>query len=154
MDTGRLTQGQMIAAGSAVVLLIAMFLPWIGISAPSISLPPGVPQSVIPGGLGGSTSENIWKSSTLDIYLLITALVAIVPAVLALMGGAEEFSFASAATFLLGVVGVILVIAFLTVDFPGHGAERKFGAFIGLVAVAGVAFGGFRAMQDEVAAGY
>jgi hypothetical protein len=148
METGRLTQGQMIAAGAAVVLLVAMFLPWIGISGPD--LPQGVP---VPEGVSTSDSENIWKGSTLDIYLLITVIAALVPALLAVSGGAEEFSFASAATFLLGVVGVLLVIGFLTVDFP-DGADRKIGAFLGLVAVAGVAFGGFRAMQDEVAAGY
>jgi hypothetical protein len=78
-------------------------------------------------------------------------IVAAIPALLALTDSAEEFSFVSAATFLLGVVAVILVIAFLTVDFP-DGADRKYGAFIGLVAAIAIAFGGFRAMQEEVAA--
>jgi len=45
---------------------------------------------------------------------------------------------------------VILVAAFLTVDFP-DGADRKIGAFIGLGAAVVIAVGGFRAMQDEVA---
>jgi hypothetical protein len=136
----------MIAAAGAVVLLVAMFLPWIGVSGPS--LPAGIS---VPNGVStGSTSENIWKGSTLDVYLLITVIVAAVPALLALTDSAEEFSFVSAATFLLGVVAVILIAAFLTVDFP-DGADRKFGAFIGLVAAAVVAFGGFRAMQEEVA---
>jgi hypothetical protein len=144
---GRLTQGQMIAAVGAVVLLVAMFLPWIGVSAPSlpsgISLPDGVSGA-------GDTSENVWKGSTLDVYLLITAVVALIPGLLALTDSAEEFSFVSAATFLLGVVAVILVAAFLTVDFP-DGADRKIGAFIGLAAALAIAFGGFRAMQEEVA---
>ena len=148
MDTGRLSQGQMIAAVSGVVLLVAMFLPWIGVSGPEI--PAGVP---VPSGVDTSTSRNLWEGSTLDIYLLITAVVAILPALLALSGSAEEFSFTSAACFLLGVVGAVLVIAFLTVDFPdAGGAERKIGAFIGLAAAIGVAFGGFRAMQEAVAA--
>jgi uncharacterized membrane protein len=140
----RLSQGQMIAAVGAVALLIAMFLPWIGVSGPS--LPSGVP-----GGVDTSSSEDIWKGSSLDIYLLITAVVALLPALMALTDSAEEFSFVSAATFLLGVVAVILVIAFLTVDFP-DGADRKVGAFIGLGAALVIAFGGFRAMQEEVAA--
>ena len=144
--TGRLSQGQIIAAVGAVALLIAMFLPWIGVSGPSI--PAGIP---VPSGVSTSTTENVWKGSTLDIYLLITVIVAALPALLALTDAAEEFSFVSAATFLLGVVGVILVAAYLTVDFPGHGAERKIGAFIGLGAAIVVAFGGFRAMQEEVA---
>ena len=139
----RLSQGQMIAAVGGIVLLVAMFLPWIGISGPSV-------PSGLPGGVDTSTSENIWKGSSLDIYLLITAVAAILPALMALTGSAEEFSFVSAATLLLGAVAVILVAAFLTVDFP-DGADRKIGAFIGLGAAIVIAVGGFRAMQDEVA---
>jgi hypothetical protein len=145
MVGGRLSQGQVIAAVGAVALLVAMFLPWIGVSGPSI--PAGIP---VPSGVGTSSTENIWKGSTLDVYLLITVIVAALPALLALTDSAEEFSFVSAATFLLGVVGTILVIAWLTVDFP-DGAERKYGAFIGLAAVIVIAIGGFRAMQEEVA---
>jgi hypothetical protein len=139
----RLSQGQIIAAVGGIVLLVAMFLPWIGVSGPS--LPSG-----LPGGVDTSTSENVWKGSSLDIYLLITGVVALLPALLAVTGSAEEFSFFSAATLLLGVVAVILVIAFLTVDFP-DGADRKIGAFIGLGAAVVIAVGGFRAMQDEAA---
>lgn len=143
---GRLSQGQLIAAIGAVVLLVAMFLPWIGVSGPSLPAGITLPQ----GASGGGSSENIWKGSTLDIYLLTTVIVAALPALLALTQSSEEFSFASAATFLLGVVGVILIAAFLTVDFP-DGADRKIGAFIGLAAAIAIAVGGFRAMQEEVA---
>jgi hypothetical protein len=142
---GRLSQGQIIAVVGAAALLLAMFLPWIGVSGPSI--PAGIP---VPSGVSTSTSENVWKGSTLDVYLLITVVVAALPALLALSDAAEEFSFVSAATFLLGVVAVILVAAYLTVDFP-DGADRKIGAFIGLGAAVVIAIGGFRAMQEEVA---
>jgi hypothetical protein len=142
---GRLSQGQIIAVVGAAALLLAMFLPWIGVSGPSI--PAGIP---VPSGVSTSTSENVWKGSTLDVYLLITVVVAALPALLALTDAAEEFSFVSAATFLLGVVAVILVAAYLTVDFP-DGADRKIGAFIGLGAAVVIAIGGFRAMQEEVA---
>ncbi|HEY6654908.1 MAG TPA: hypothetical protein VI028_12345 [Solirubrobacterales bacterium] len=140
---GRLSQGKIIAAVGGIALLVAMFLPWIGTSGPS--LPAG-----LPGGVDTSTSENIWKSSSLDIYLLITGVVALLPALLALTDSAAEFSFVSAATLLLGTVAVILVIAFLTVDFP-DGADRKIGAYVGLGAAIVIAVGGFRAMQEEVA---
>jgi hypothetical protein len=143
---GRLSQGQVIAAVGAVALLVAMFLPWIGTSGPSLPSGVSLPQGVSTGG----TDENIWKGSSLDIYLLITVIVAALPALFALTDASEEFSFVSAATFILGVVGVILVIAFLTIDFP-DGADRKYGAFIGLVAVLAIAVGGFRALQEEVA---
>jgi hypothetical protein len=140
---GRLSQGQMIAAVGGIALLVAMFLPWVGTSGPS--LPSG-----LPGGVDTSTSENIWKGSSLDVYLLITGVVALLPALLAVTDSSEEFSFVSAATLLLGVVAVILVITFLTVDFP-DGADRKVGAFVGLGAAIVIAVGGFRAMQEEVA---
>jgi len=141
----RLSTGQIIAAVGAAALLVAMFLPWIGVSGPS--LPSGI---TIPSSVSTSTSENVWKGSTLDIYLLITVIAAALPALLALTDASEEFSFVSAAAFLLGVVGAILVIAYLTVDFP-DGADRKIGAFIGLAATIVIAVGGFRAMQEEVA---
>jgi uncharacterized membrane protein len=143
--TSRLSQGQLIAGIGAVVLLVAMFLPWIGVGGPSI--PAGI---TVPSGVETSSSENVWKGSTLDVYLLITVIVAALSALLALTDSSEEFSFVSAATFLLGAVAVILVIAFLTIDFP-DGADRKYGAFIGLAAAAVIAYGGFRAMQEEVA---
>jgi hypothetical protein len=143
---GRLSQGQLIAAVGAIALLVATFLPWIGVSGPS--LPSGVP---IPSGVSTSTSDDIWKGSTLDIYLLVTAVVALLPALMAVTDSAEEFSFVSAATFLLGAVAVILVIGYLTVDFP-DGADRKYGAFVGLGAAVVIAIGGFLAMQEEVAA--
>ena len=126
---GRLSQGQMISAVGGIALLVALFLPWVG---------------------AGGQTENIWKGSTLDIYLLITAAVALLPALLAVTDSSEEFSFVSAATLLLGVVAVILVIAFLTVDFPS-GPDRKIGAFVGLGSAIVIAIGGFRAMQEEVA---
>src|SRR5436190_14731004 len=104
---GRLSQGQVIAAVGAAALLVAMFLPWIGVSGPS--LPSGIqlPQGASTGG----TTDNVWKGSTLDVYLLITVIVAALPALLALTDASEEFSFVSAASFLLGVVGVILIAA-------------------------------------------
>jgi hypothetical protein len=126
----RLSQGQVISAVFGIALLVATFLPWYG---------------------GGGVDFTLWDGSTFDIYLAITGAAALLPAALALTDAAEEFSFVSAAAFLLGAVGAILVIAFLTVDFP-DGADREIGAWLGLVATLGVAFGGFRAMQEEVAA--
>jgi hypothetical protein len=142
----RLSRGQVIAAVGAATLSVAMFLPWIGVSGPELPSGISVPPGVSPGG----TDENIWQGSTLDIYLLVTVIVAALPALLALTDAAEEFSFVSAATLLFGVVGIILVATWLTVDFP-DGAERKIGAFIALGATIVIAFGGYRAMQEEVA---
>jgi hypothetical protein len=152
--SGRLSQGQIIAAVGAVVLLIAMFLPWAGAggsvsNVPSgVNLPPGVH---IPSA--ASTNINVWKipASVLDIYLVITAIAALIPAILVLTNSSGEFSFVSAAAFLLGVVGVILILGFMTVDFPAAG-ETKYGCWLGGLATLAIAYGGFRMMQEEVAA--
>jgi hypothetical protein len=148
MVGGRLSQGQVIAAVGAVVVLVASFLKWAGVGGSGTVSVPGAGSVSVSG-----PSYNVWEipGSVLDVFIVIAAVVALLPALLALMDAAEEFSFVSAAAFILGVVGVLLVAAFLTVDFPGHGAERKIGSFIGLAGFAVMAFGGFRAMQEEVA---
>lgn len=151
--TSRMTQGQLIAAVGAIIVLVASFLAWTGASGPSggTVTAPGGATVTVPGVSG--TSFNAWEipGSVLDVFILVAGIVALLPALLALTDAAEEFSFVSAATFLLGVVGVLVVAAFLTVDFPGHGADRKIGAFVGLVGFLVMAIGGFRAMQEEVA---
>jgi len=155
MGGGRLSQGQVIAALGAAVVLVASFLDWVGsggVSGGTITGPGG--GSVTVPGVSGP-SFNAWQipGSVLDVFIVVSAVVALLPALLALTDASEEFSFVSAATFVLGIVGALLVAALLTVDFPGHGAERKIGAWIGLAGFVVMAFGGFRAMQDEVAAG-
>jgi hypothetical protein len=125
----RLTPGQVISAVFGIALLVTTFLPWTE---------------------AGGAEFKLWDGSTLDIYLAVTGVIALAPALFGVMDAAEEFSFLAAATFILGVVGTVLVVAFLTIDFP-DGADRGIGAWIGLVAVIGITFGGFRSMQEEIA---
>jgi hypothetical protein len=145
--SGRMSQGQIIAAVGAVALVVATFLPWAGASGSVPNLPAGVN---VPSA--ASTSIDLWKipASSLDVFLIFTAIVAALPALLALTDAADEFSFVSAAAFVLGVGAVISILAFMTVDFPAEG-ETKYGCWIGLAAALVITFGGFRAMQEEVA---
>ena len=147
MDTGRLSQGQLIAAGSAALLLLSLFLPWIGIEAPD--LPEGIPDAALPEGVGGDQSG--WESNnTLDIYLFIVAGFALVPALMSLAGGADELPLVNnAATFLLGVIGTIMTV-YVLLDVP-DGFERKIGLYLATLAVIGVTVGSYLSMQDEVA---
>jgi len=151
MVGGRLSQGQVIAAVGAAVVLVASFLDWAGASAGGGSV--GVPGGASVAVPSVSLSYDAWEApgSVLDVYILVAGVVALLPALLAVTDASEEFSFVSAATLILGVVGVLLVAAFLTVDFPGHGLERKVGAYVGLAGFIVMAIGGFRAMQEEVA---
>lgn len=148
MDTNRLNQGEMIAAVSALLLLIIMFVfSWFGI--------PDVDVSGIDDGF------NAWQSfGFIDIVLFITILVAIGGALMTANAQSVNTPVAiSAITTALGILSVLLIL-FRIIDPPGvdiSGAfvdenfdfERRIGVFLGLIAAGGIAFGGWRAMQEE-----
>ena len=141
MNANRLSQGQLVAAVSAIALFIISFLPWFGISG-------GVVVQGV-GAVGGSTNFSLWEAENpLDIYLLIVILVALVPAILAVAGGGGDAPMAPFATALLAGVGTLLIL-YQVFDTPGD-ADRKVGLFLGLIACAGIAVGGYLSMQEEV----
>ena len=141
MDANRLSQGQLVAGVSAILLFIISFLPWFGLSG-------GVVVQGV-GAVGGSKNFNLWSAENpLDIYLLIVILVALVPVALTLLGGSEPSPLAPVATALLAGVGTLLIL-YQVFDTPGD-LDRKVGLFLGLIACAGVAFGGYLSMQEDV----
>jgi hypothetical protein len=138
LDANRLSQGQLVAALSAIVLFIISFLPWFGISG-----------AVTVGGttIGGSQNFSLWEiENPLDIYLMIVILVALAPAAMALLGDRADAPMAAMATALLGGVGTILIL-YQVFDTPGI-TDRKIGLFLGLIACAGIAVGGYLSMQE------
>ena len=152
MDVNRFSQGQLIAAASAVLLLIFMFLPWFEIPGVEATLPEGLPDEIDLSGTPGIESEslNAWEGENpLDIFLLLTAIVALAGVLLASSGGggASPPVPLAMATFLLGAIGTLMVL-YQVFDVPGD-LDRKIGLFLGLIAVAGVAVGGYLSMQDE-----
>jgi hypothetical protein len=155
-----MSQGQIIAAVSAVALVLSLFLAWGGAGGdvPDIAVPEGTPSGP---GLEGiqdaaedAASATGWESqNTLDIYLAITAGLVLIGAAMMLMGNPEGFPFApAAATFLLGLIGTIMTV-YVLIDIP-EGAERKIGIYLATAAVIGVTVGSYLQMRDEVAEGY
>jgi hypothetical protein len=134
MDTGRLSQGALIAAISGLVLFISLFFDWVGIEVTGV----------------GSASQTGWESqSSLDIYLLIVSVIAVIPGVLALTGGGGDLPIANATNaLLLGAIAVILMFFTMFIGFP-NGLDRKFGMWLALIASIGVAVGGYLAAQEE-----
>ena len=130
MDTSRMSQGQMIAAAAGVLLIIFLFLPWLGVE--------------------GADNLSGWQSSnTFDVFLLITAVVAIAAALTAGGGGiALPGVTMNGAAAVLGIVGTIVLLWLLIFDFP-DGFDRKIGIFLALIAVAGIAFGSYSAAQED-----
>lgn len=149
MDHTRLSQGEKIAAISAAVLFIVMILfTWFSIDfgADSLSIP------------GYDTGFNAWQSfGFIDIILFVTILVAIGGAVITANATSVNTPVAiSAITCGLGILSVLLIL-FRIVDPPGGevpdaydiGINRGIGVFLGLIAAGGIAYGGWRAMEEE-----
>jgi hypothetical protein len=146
MDLDRLGTGEKIAAVSGILLFVFMFLEWF-----SVSVSGGGFSS---GSLGGG---NAWDAlSWIPIFLVITIAVAIGHALIE----ASETDLnaplhGSTATTVLGAISVLLIL-YRIIDTPG-GADfvggsvdvsPSIGIFLSLIAAGGVAFGGYRGMQE------
>lgn len=139
----------MIAGVSALALfLIMLIFKWFG------------------NDFGGA---NAWESfSFIDIILFITILVAVGVAVMSM--NAQSVNLPVAGSALVAGLGIlsILLILFRIIDPPDFGTEaaidqaealgvdtagaeigRKIGVFLGFIAAVGIAYGGYRGMQEE-----
>lgn len=151
-----MSTGQRIAGGAAILLFAFLFLPWFVTPTREAVLPSGEPID-----LSGIDTSNIdtggddisgWAAENpLDVYLLITVLVTLAGVALAGRGrrGPATLMSLSAVTFVLGAIGTILVL-YQVFDVPDD-FTRKYGLFLALAAVAGVAVGGWLSMQEEAA---
>jgi len=153
MDVTRLRQGEKIAAVAGILLLIIMFaFSWFGYK------PAG--GFGIPGG-GAELTRNAWGAfSFIDILLFLTVVAAVGMAYLSASGTSVSLPVAASAIVTgLGILSVVLVL-FRIISPPdlsvggisAGGAvdtTRKIGVFLGLIAAAGVAYGGYMAMQEE-----
>ena len=151
MDFTRLTQAEKIAGASGIALILIMFIfDWFGLE---ISGTAGAFEFTTGG------SENAWGSyGFIDIVLFITVAAAIG---LALISASQtEVGLPVAASAIvagLGVLSVVLIIISIIsppdfgVDIEGTGVDqtRKIGVWLGLIAAIGIAYGGWRAMQEE-----
>ncbi|HWO16598.1 MAG TPA: hypothetical protein VNM89_07795 [Solirubrobacterales bacterium] len=143
MDVNRLSQGEKIAGVSAILLFISMFFAWFGFDT-------GVEELQSQFGIEvGATSFtfNAWESfDFIDLILLLTVVVAVATVALRASDMAVEFPLNSAVAVLGGLS--FLLVLYRIIDPPGS-ADREWGVFLGLILTALVAFGGYRAMEEE-----
>jgi hypothetical protein len=153
MDLNRLRRGERIAAIAALALFVDMFLNWYGINLAN-ALPNGGADAARTLGIDLNVSEsfNAWESfSILDLFLLVVIVVAIGLAVLTATQRSVALPVAaSVITSGLGIIATLLVLIRL-IDEPGANqvTDVKFGAYLGLLFAAGIAYGGWTAMRDE-----
>jgi len=126
MDPVRARQGKLIVGIGGLMLFGFLFLPWFGEPA---------------GNLTG------WQGqTTTDVYLLITAMVAVaaaLPTTRALLLPGVTMPGGAA---LLGGVATILLIWLSFIDFSS-GADRKIGVYLALLAAIVITIGGFLSAQ-------
>jgi hypothetical protein len=142
----RLRRGEAIAAVSAALLFVLTFFDWF-----RGELAGG--QSVSAPDLGGSA----WESLDLIPYVLLIAIVVtLAAAALRLSGTAYRPPVpANALVAVLGGLATLLIVLRLidapSVDLGGLSIQTspQLAAFLGLVAAAGVAYGGYAAMRGE-----
>jgi hypothetical protein len=122
----RARQGRLIAGVGGLLLFGFLFLPWFG---------------------AAGVNETGWEGqSTTDIYLLITAMVAVAAALPSTRAMLHPGVTMSGAAALLGGVGTVLLIWLSFVDFPS-GADRKVGVYLALLAAIVIAIGGLMSAQ-------
>jgi len=127
MDVDRLSTGEKIAGVSAILLFIFMFFDWF----------------------------SAWDAlDVIPIILLIAIVAAIGVAVVRLTESAFEPQISmNAVVAILGIISVLLILYRIInppdADFSGISVDPAVGIFLGLIAAAGIAYGGYRAMQEE-----
>jgi hypothetical protein len=148
MDFTRLTQGEKIAGVSGVALILIMFIfKWFGLEA---SLP----------GFVAETSENAWHAYGWFLVLVLLATGFAAVGLAAVKASQTDVGLPVALSAIVaGLGGIAVVIIIISIISPpniagvdlaeGIDKTRKLGVWLGLIAAAGVAYGGWRAMQEE-----
>jgi hypothetical protein len=145
MDVSRLNTGEKLAGAAGIALLLIMFIfDWFTVD--------------VGGGFADiSVGGNAWETMELIRFvILLAAISGIALAVVAANQSKVDLPIAlSAITAGLGILTVVL-IAYRIISPPDGGAGdfgvdigRGIGVFLGLIAAAGVAAGGWLAMQEE-----
>lgn len=149
MDVDRLSTGEKIAGVSAILLFIFMFVDWF-----SVDVSTSAGAFSVSGSAGGSAWDAL---DVIPIFLMIAIVAAVGVAVVRLTDALFEPAIPlNAVVAALGALSVVLIL-YRIVNPPDAGSapgisvdvSPAIGIFLGLIAAAGIAYGGYRAMQEE-----
>jgi hypothetical protein len=149
MDVDRLSTGEKIAGVSAILLFIFMFVDWF-----SVDVSTSAGSLAFSASAGGSAWDAL---DTIPIFLMIAIVAAVGVAVVRLTDAVFEPAISvNAVVAALGGLAVLLIL-YRIISPPDAGSapgvsvdvSPAIGIFLGLIAAAGIAYGGYRAMQEE-----
>jgi hypothetical protein len=149
VDLDKLSTGEKIAGVSGVLLFIFMFFDWF-----SVEVSGGNGVFSASASAGGSAWDAL---DVIPIILLIAVLAAIIVVALRLTDAVFEPPVSvNAVVAVLGIISVLLIL-YRIINPPDAGSvpglsvdvNVEVGIFLGLIAAAGIAYGGYRAMQEE-----
>lgn len=148
MKPDRLNRGEAIALIAAILLFVVMFFSWYGSEVSG-------QVGTIDFGSGAGAGGSAWATlEGVSLILMLTIAVTVGAALLRLLGSKWEPAIPpSAAVAVLGGLSFLLILLRIVFppDFGALGgvavsATPELGIFLGLVAAAGIAYGGYRAM--------
>jgi hypothetical protein len=150
MQVDKLSTGEKLAAVSALLLFVFMFFDWFGVEVSGV---PGFGGDV--SGAGGSAWDAL---DVIPIFLMLAIVAAIGVAIIRLTDADLELPVSlNAIVAALGGLAVLLIL-YRIVDQPGGGGDfsgvevdvtLKVGIFLAFAAAVGIAYGGYRAMEEE-----
>jgi hypothetical protein len=145
----RLRPADLVAGGGGLVLLIALFLPWYGVTVKTPSRPGSAKITTF---VAGPPHVTAWQAfSVTDVLLALAALLAIglVAVTATASGPAKPVAF----TVMSGVASLlaVLLIAYRLLNQPGPNdlVEVRGGAWLGFAAALVMLAGSWAAMRDE-----
>jgi len=147
VDVNKVSPGQRIAAIAGGLLFIDLWMHWYSVNFS------GAQQSFA-DKLGISTSASAWTAfSMTDILIAIACIVAISGAVCAAMNVAWPLpiGWAQLASLTGGIITLLILYRIVNQPGPNKLINVEWGAYIGFLLSAGMAYGAWRASTEDVA---
>ena len=145
-DYTRIRRGEMIAAISAVVLFIDMFLPWYSFNGDNRTR-----FLLLAGGHQLPITGTAWHAYS-NTSLLLVVLVVVALALAAVTATEQKVNFPlAAATTAFGVLVAVVIIYKLFGHRPGGNtySQVAFGGYLGLLAILGITAGAFLTARED-----
>jgi hypothetical protein len=146
MDLTKLTQGDRIVLGAGILLLVSLlFFPWHHIDVASVVLP-GI-GAVAPGGTSVNITAVNDPHAGYGLLALILTIVMIAQIAASKLFGAQ-LPDPPVPWPQIHMIAGIAVFVLLLIKLLAETSSLGFGAYVGLLLAAGLAFGGYTMRQE------